>query len=122
MFTNKKLTNIEAAESGELTLIFKDGSKEVFDAIIGADGIRGYVREHVLGADHPATAAEFGGWWDCRSLVPIAKAREALGDEYFDEPRQYAWSGDGVYLMHDVLNKGETVQCVAAVMKDTWDP
>jgi salicylate hydroxylase len=121
MFTNKKLVNIEAADDGTVTISFKDGSKDTVDAVIGADGIHGYVREYILGADHPARSASFAGWWDCRALVPVAKAREILGEEYFDEPRQYAWCGNGGFLMHDVLDSGDTVQCVASVMKDNWD-
>lgn len=122
MHTSKKLTQVSQLSTGELELYFKDGSAEIVDALIGADGIHGYVREYVLGADHPATKPSFGGFWDCRALVPIERAREALGEEYFREARQYGWTGDGGFIMHDVLDNGETVQCVAAAVSEDWDP
>jgi salicylate hydroxylase len=121
MHTSKTLTKISPLPTNELILSFKDDSKETVDALIGADGIHGYVREYVLGASHPASKPSFAGFWDCRALVPIARAREVLGEEFFTEPRQYAWSGDGGFIMHDVLDGGETVQCVAAVVGEDWD-
>jgi salicylate hydroxylase len=98
MFTNKNLVNIESSDGGELTLSFQDGSQENVDAVIGANGIHGYARIYVLGADYPALAPSFAGFWDCRSLVSIEKAREVLGEKYFKEARQYAWSGDGGFF------------------------
>lgn len=121
MHTSKKLVGVEETENGSLILSFKDGSKETFDALIGADGIHGFVRPYILG-DHPSSKAKFAGFWDCRSLVPIAKARELLNEELFREPRQYGWSGDGSFFMHDCLDNGETIQCVASVMtNEDWD-
>jgi salicylate hydroxylase len=123
MHTSKKLVKIDSVATGEILLSFQDGSKEYVDALIGADGVHGYVREYVLGAGHPALNPTFAGFWDCRSLVPIEKARELLGDEYFKEARQYAWSGNGGFFMHDVLDNGQTIQCVASVMTDEeWHP
>lgn len=43
-----------------------------------------------------------------------------LGSQYFDRDRQYAWSGDGAFIMHDVLDKRTKVQCViSAIEKDS---
>jgi len=93
MHTNKKLVNIEDADDGSLILCFRDGSKEYADLLVGADGVHGHVREHILGADHPALEPVFAGFWDCRTLVPFEKAKEVLGEEYFKEHRRYVWSG-----------------------------
>ena len=87
------------------------------DAVIGADGIFGFTRQHVLGTDDSATKPISGGWWDCRNLVSIEKAKERLGEEYFREPRQFAWVGSQAFIMHDVLDDGKTVQFVAAVVE-----
>ncbi|KAM3075728.1 hypothetical protein ACMFMG_007858 [Clarireedia jacksonii] len=121
MHANKKLVKIQDAPEGEscLQLTFGDGSIERADVLIGADGIHGFVRKYVLGDEHPATDAKFAGFWDCCSLVPFEKAKERLGEEYFKEDRQYVWIGDGAMLMHDVLDNGQTVQCVAAIYSDT---
>jgi len=123
MHTNKQLVQIEDLETSSLLLHFKDGTTFQTDAVIGADGVRGHVREHVLGKHHPAVKAKVAGFWDARALVPIQKAKELLGDQYFVEgdQRQYGWIGDGGFFMHDVLDGGETVQCVVCgVMDGQW--
>lgn len=43
--------------------------------------------------------------------------------EFFKEDRQYAWVGDGGFIMHDILDDRKTVQCIGAVITDeTWGP
>ncbi|KUJ09970.1 FAD/NAD(P)-binding domain-containing protein [Mollisia scopiformis] len=115
--TNKKLIRVQECNDG-VRLFFEDGTKEVFDGLIGADGIHGYCREYILGAEHAALKPHFAGFWDCRSLVPIQKAKEVLGEKYFNDGLQHAWVGHGSYLMHDVLDNGETIQCVSSVETD----
>ncbi|KAF2689099.1 salicylate hydroxylase [Lentithecium fluviatile CBS 122367] len=116
--TNKKLNRIDDAENGPIKLHFDDGTTFDADAVVGADGVRGFVRNHVLGKDDPAVPAKPAGFWDSRSLVPLQKAKELLGEEYFEVNRQYGWVGDGVFFMHDVLDGGETVQFVLCGMMD----
>ena len=117
---NKKLVAIDnnCEEQQSVLLHFRDGSSAVADALIGADGIFGFVRQHILGSNSQASHPASAGWWDCRNLVPIEKAREKLGVELFREPRQYGWIGDKAFLMHDILDDGKVVQCVAAVVED----
>jgi salicylate hydroxylase len=123
LHTNKKLVKIEEAEEGGVFLHFLDGTKENADAIIGADGIHGYVREYILGHESPALKPTFAGFWDCRMLVPIEKARKVLGEQYFDKNRQYCWIGDGGFFLHDVLDNGKTLQVVASRITDeSWNP
>ncbi|KAJ3494787.1 hypothetical protein NLG97_g3848 [Lecanicillium saksenae] len=117
LHVNKKLQSISINE-GKYKVVFGDGTVETFDAVIGADGIFGSVRKHVL---HEATAehaASPAGFWDCRYLVPFGKAKEKLGAQYFDVHRQYGWCGDGAFIMHDVLDHGETVQCVISAVEE----
>ncbi|KAF2692089.1 salicylate hydroxylase [Lentithecium fluviatile CBS 122367] len=116
--TNKKVVRIEDKEKGSLTIHFDDSTTFDAEAVIGADGIRGYVRSHVLGEDDPAVAAKSAGFWDSRSLVPLQKAKELLGEEYFRVNRQYGWVGDCGFFMHDVLDGGDTVQFVLCGMSD----
>lgn len=123
MHTNKKVIQLIDTPDGGIMVRFSDGCQEQFHAVIGADGVHGYVREHILGANHPALKASFAGFWDCRSLVPMERVKEVLGEEYFREARQFGWSGPGGFLLHDWCNNGETVQCAASmVMDDTWSP
>ncbi|KAF2734164.1 salicylate hydroxylase [Polyplosphaeria fusca] len=118
--TSKKLLNIEEGAGGSLTLHFKDGTTFQTDAVIGADGIHGYVRSYVLGADHPALKPTFAGFWDCGSVVSVEKARTALGERWLrdGEERQYGWLGDGGFFMYGMLDGGKNVQCVASALTD----
>ncbi|OTB10393.1 hypothetical protein K445DRAFT_371144 [Daldinia sp. EC12] len=117
---NKKLTTINAKES-EVEITFQDGTVYQFDAVIGADGIFSTVREHVLhgvATDeqlHPSPA----GFWDCRNVVPFEKAKETLGEKYFEVDRQHSWVGEGAFIMHGVLENRTMVQCViSGIEKD----
>ncbi|KAB8290715.1 hypothetical protein EYC80_008354 [Monilinia laxa] len=121
MHTNKKVVGIEERDGG-IAVSFQDGTVVEADAVIGADGIHGFVRGHVLGEEHPAVKARFAGFWDCRSLVSMQRAKEVLGEKYFEEQRQYVWCGDRGFFLHDVLDGGETVQCIASVMKSPTSP
>ncbi|EMR70863.1 putative salicylate hydroxylase protein [Eutypa lata UCREL1] len=102
-----------------LQITFQDGSVGAFDAVIGADGIFSSVRNYVLQDDAEECAASPGGFWDSRNVVSFEKVKATLGEQYFDVDRQYAWMGDGAFLMHDVLENRTMVQCVvSAVEKD----
>lgn len=112
MHTNKKLTEIKDLENHRVLLHFEDNTTFEADAVIGADGVHGNVREYVLGSDHPALYPKTSGFWDSRSLITMKKAKELLGENLVEEQRQYGWVGDGGFFMHDVLDGGETVQCI----------
>jgi salicylate hydroxylase len=117
LHANKKLTNIKNTGDGT-QLTFQDGRIDSFDAIIGADGIFGKVREHVVGdnAEYKASPADF---WDCRILMPFEKAQKTIGPEFFELDRQYGWIGDQAFIMHDVLENRTMVQVViSAIEKD----
>ncbi|KAF2246191.1 hypothetical protein BU26DRAFT_521657 [Trematosphaeria pertusa] len=108
MHTKKKLTDVQDSKHVELILIFEEGTRHSTDALIGADSIFGFVRSHVLGTDHPALKPQFAGFWDCRFLVSIEKARELIGQYLKEgEERQYGWVGDGAFFLHDILDNGK---------------
>lgn len=100
LHANKKLTSIDRTDAG-VEISFQDGSPELFDGVIGADGVFGSVRKYVL-QDANEWSASPSGFWDSRNLVPFEKARDTIGKEYFEVDRQIGWLGDGAYLMHDV--------------------
>ncbi|RCI13924.1 hypothetical protein L249_8146, partial [Ophiocordyceps polyrhachis-furcata BCC 54312] len=118
---SKKLHAIEAAVPGHqvdrMRLTFDDGTVDCFDAVIGADGVFGFVRTYVLGEAASRCAAESAGFWDCRNVVSMDKAKAVLGTEYFDQDRQYGWAGDGAFILHDVLDNGAMVQCVISAVE-----
>jgi salicylate hydroxylase len=80
LHASKKLTGIEMQEE-MLLLKFEDGSEVQADALIGADGIFGSVRAHVLGPDHEAVKPVAAGWAGAMNMVPYIKAEAKLGAE-----------------------------------------
>lgn len=119
LHASKALTTITTLDSGDVRVTFGDGESETFHAVIGADGIFGAVRRHVLQEAANDERPSPAGFWDCRNVVPFESAGEILGAEYFEEDRQYGWAGNGAFIMHDVLDNGTKVQCViSAIEKD----
>ncbi|KAF3020595.1 hypothetical protein E8E14_010259 [Neopestalotiopsis sp. 37M] len=119
---NKQLVAINdpktaSGTSASLELVFKDGTNYDFDAVIGADGIFSFVRRHVLRDVVSPEDCEPSpaGFWDCRSLVPIERAKAVLG-EIFREDRRYSWLGDGAMILHDVLEDRTMVHCIVSAI------
>lgn len=111
LHTSKKLEEMETSDNG-MRLLFEDGSVATFDAVIGADGIFSRVRRYVTQDAAGVHAASPAGFWDCRNVVAADKAREILGQDLFRVNRQYGWIGTGAFIMHDVLEGGQKIQCV----------
>ncbi|RWA04942.1 hypothetical protein EKO27_g10161 [Xylaria grammica] len=115
---NKKLASIHSASHTHCTRVtFEDGTTDEFDGVIGADGIFSSVRSYVLQSEAVNYAATPAGFWDCRSLVSMERAKEVLGEDLFEVDRQCGWVGDGGFLMHDVLENRTVVQCVISAVE-----
>lgn len=117
LHASKALSAITTTNAGDVKVTFRDGQEQTFHAIIGADGIFGAVRRYVLQETAEAEGASPAGFWDCRNVVPLEKAKDALGAQYFEENRQYGWVGHGAFVMHDVLDNGTNVQCVISAVE-----
>ena len=118
MHASKKFDGVDRdGEDGPLTLRFADGTAHECDVLIGTDGIHSTVRKLVLGADDPAAAPRNTSVWCVMTVQPHAEARASLGDGVidFEDAREYAWSGRGTYLMHNLLSDGKLVQFLTAV-------
>lgn len=111
LHSNKRVNAISQRNDNMLDIRFADGTTEKFDAAIGADGIFSAVREYVLQESEGNHSPSPAGFWDCRNLVTMDKAKQVLGAAWFEKPKQHGWVGDGGFIMHDVLDDGETVQC-----------
>ncbi|KAH3946298.1 hypothetical protein HBH53_132260 [Parastagonospora nodorum] len=119
LHTSKKLKDVVQQEESVL-LRFEDGSEAQADALIGADGIFGSVRAHVLAADHEAVKPVAAGWAGAMNMVPYAQAKAKLGAEILNERRQFGWISDGGIFIHDVIMGGKMVQCIGTpVNRDT---
>jgi salicylate hydroxylase len=113
MHANKRLVAIDDSPQGQgLVLTFEDGTSTHVDVLVGADGIFGFVRSYILGADHPAVKPVAAGWAGVVNLVPFSKAEEKLGSRWFEENRQYGWVGPNGIMIHDLNSDGKMVQCI----------
>lgn len=79
---NKRLRTVEDNSSGGVTLTFEDGSTFNTDACVGADGIKSRIRQVLLGNDNPDSKPKYSGKVGYRSLVPMDKAVNVLGEEF----------------------------------------
>jgi len=78
---NKYLHSITDRDDGQkLVLNFRDGSTETTDAVVGCDGIRSRARQLILGEDNPASYPGYTHKFAFRGLLPMEKAKAALGD------------------------------------------
>lgn len=119
---DKKLVGLDQA-AGRVTLTFADGSREVADAVVGADGVHSAVRDIVIGPDAPLhkgriayravfPAALMNGrdigpsrtkWWGIDRHIVIYYTNKARSEIYFvtsvPEPAEWltreSWSAKG---------------------------
>ncbi len=90
-------------------------SGEVFDGLVGADGIRSGVRRRLAGrAPDDAVSAGRSAW---RSLI----ASDAAPAEA-RHPRSNLWLGDKAHLVHYPVDGGRTINVVAIVDDDMTAP
>ena len=119
LYPNKKLASLR--QSGlEVEIVFEDGSIAVFDAVIGADGLFSSTRQYVHQAEVGDHGASPAGWWDCRNLIPLEKAKALIGEDSFKIDREFCWVGDGAFIMHAVVEKGTMVQCIIAAVEEDY--
>ncbi|EPE34775.1 FAD/NAD(P)-binding protein [Glarea lozoyensis ATCC 20868] len=65
---NKKLVGLEDLSENGVKLTFEDGSEVIADLVVGGDGIRSVVRQHVF----PEHTIQFTGTTIFRVLVPVS--------------------------------------------------
>ncbi|KAI1196095.1 salicylate hydroxylase [Nemania serpens] len=108
LHANMKLTSIDQGPDG-VDVTFEDGSTRHFDAVIGADGVGGHVRGHVLPDQEHSSPA---GFWDCWGIFPSEKVRESVDEEYLRPGQQYAFTADGALLLYALVAGGTMVQAI----------
>ena len=69
------------SDGGRVVLQFDDGTTGEADVLLGCDGLRSRVRQLVLGRDNPASHPSYSHKFAFRGLIPMQKAREALGED-----------------------------------------
>ncbi|KAJ5307316.1 hypothetical protein N7476_007972, partial [Penicillium atrosanguineum] len=77
---SKSLTDIEQ-HPGKVILKFADDEIDEASILVGADGIKSVVREHVLNPLYPGQAEPvYAGSYCYRGVIPTADAEEIFGD------------------------------------------
>ncbi|KAI9791591.1 MAG: hypothetical protein M1816_003677 [Peltula sp. TS41687] len=107
----KRLVEIEDRPSNPVRLLFEDGSTAEADAVVGCDGVRSTVRQLMLGNQTILDDLTFSGKCAYRGLVPMAKAKEALGDYLAGSSSMYL--GPGAHVLTYPIDLGNTVNVVA---------
>ncbi|KAE9983142.1 hypothetical protein BLS_004542 [Venturia inaequalis] len=102
-----------------VTIKFLDGTEAKHDAVVGCDGIKSKTRACMLGEQDPASKAEYSGKYAYRGLVPMAKAKELLGEEKAQNSQMYY--GRNGHMLTFSIEKGKTMNVVAFRSSETWD-
>lgn len=112
MHVSKKLTRVEQKDDESLIVHFADGSTHDCDVLIGADGVHSTVRKIILGENDPAASPRNTGQWVIMTLSPYEEARASIGVSpvNIEDAREYAWAGNGSFMMNNILSNGEVVQ------------
>ena len=92
-------------------LTFADGSREVADAVVGADGVHTTVGQFVIQAGSP----RFSGMCAYRTLVPAGSA-----PAFARRPVQTLWLGPDRHLVHYPISAGTQVNIVAFGPAHDW--
>jgi salicylate hydroxylase len=119
--TDTRVSSIMETSTGNGSILtFADGTQKKYDVVIGADGIHGTTRAHVIGPHDPARKPKHVGMWGLPIQVPLARAQQFMGTEFLDprNSRRVLWVGDGTLLYHNLLNGGRDVQIMAAARLD----
>lgn len=79
LYKNYALKDLSHLENGHINLLFENGETQVFDAVIGADGVHSAVRKHIINDGEPL----FRGYNIWRGVVKtnfdIGYASETFG-------------------------------------------
>ncbi|KAL7622901.1 hypothetical protein AAE478_006580 [Parahypoxylon ruwenzoriense] len=94
----KRLESLKPREGGKVTLTFADGTTAEADSVIGCDGIKSRVRQHLFGADHEASYPQYTHKVAYRGLVPMDYAIEVLGEWKAHNFHHHV--GPGAHLTH----------------------
>lgn len=112
---HKALDTIEPAADNRLgqLLRFQDGTTVTAHAVIGCDGIRSRVRQILFGEDHPAASAHYSHKYAARGLIPMDRARKALGDAKVET--RFMHLGPDAHALTFLVAHGSLLNVVAFV-------
>ncbi|ROV95568.1 hypothetical protein VSDG_05263 [Cytospora chrysosperma] len=110
---NKELTEVVegAGGGGKTVLKFADGTTAQADVVLGCDGLRSRVRQHILGVDNPASTPSYSHKFAFRGLIPMNQARKALGED--KSSTRYMHLGPGGHVLTFPVAMGKFLNVVA---------
>ncbi|WP_275943856.1 FAD-dependent monooxygenase [Gluconacetobacter aggeris] len=106
----KKLVDFQE-RANDVLLSFEDGTTDVVDVLVGADGINSRVREKLLGPEAPL----FTGWVAHRGVLPMARLS---GLEV--EPCVKWWSADRHMMAYALDGTREEFYFVTGEPAESW--
>lgn len=107
----KRLTGLEQLDSGMIQLAFEDGTTAQADAVVGCDGVRSKVRQILLDKKSALEDLMFSGKYAYRGLIPMTKAREALGDYLAGNSQMYL--GPEGHILTYPIDHGRVMNVIA---------
>jgi salicylate hydroxylase len=114
----KTLLGIEELHEG-VKLLFRDGTTDLADAVVGCDGIRSVMRKVLLGDEHPASKAVFTNMCVYRGLIGMSSAISTVGEELAINSQIYMGK-DASVVTYPIENES-VLNLVAFRRKDVWE-
>lgn len=116
----KRLVHLHPRPANTIRLEFEDGTMAEADAVVGCDGVRSKVRRILSGQKSDIVDVDFTHTVAYRALIPMDKAKPALGDEFTDNAQLYI--GPGKCLLTYPIEHGKSLNAVALCKEDgRWE-
>jgi len=109
----KTLDRVED-RGNDVLMHFTDGTSEVADIVIGADGVNSRIREELLGPEEP----KYAGYLAHRAVFPTPELKAGMMP--FDSCVKW-WSDDRHMMVYFVTGKADEIYYVTGVPVEQWD-
>lgn len=106
----KKLVGL-SEKSDHVRLQFEDGTSDSADLVIGADGLRSKVRDHLLGPEEPIFTGVIGH----RALFPTSLVRNLIAGDY-----TRWWKEDRNFIVYFLHQNREEIYIVTGAPQKEW--
>ena len=106
----KKLVSL-SERTDHVQLNFEDGSSDSADLVVGADGLRSKVRDHMLGPEEPIFTGVIGH----RALFPTRLVRNLIAGDY-----ARWWKEDRNFITYFLHQNREEIYIVTGAPQKEW--